>query len=105
MPTYEYECRSCHHRFERSQSITARPAAACPKCKKGSKRLISIGGGALFKGSGFYTTDYRSSGYKKAAAAAAAEKSPPKADKSCSGEPKSCSGPCSTPKPGKPKSS
>lgn len=98
MPTYEYECRSCHHRFERSQSITARSAAACPKCKKGSKRLISIGGGALFKGSGFYATDYRSSGYKKQA-------SEESKSKSCSGEPKSCSGPCATPKAGKPKSS
>ena len=68
MPTYEYECRSCHHRFERSQSIIARSGAACPKCKKASKRLSSIGGGALFKGSGFYTTDYRSAGYKKKAA-------------------------------------
>ena len=100
MPTYEYECRSCRHRFERFESILAKPSAACPKCKKASKRLISIGGGALFKGSGFYTTDYRSSSYKKGAS----KDAPPKADKSCSGEPKSCSGPCSD-KSAKPKSS
>ena len=107
MPTYEYECRSCHRRFERLQSFAAKPVSVCPKCGKRSvKRLISSGAGLLFKGSGFYATDYRSSGYKKQAS----EESPPKADpprsvadKSCSGEPKSCSGgPCSTkPKSGK----
>ena len=78
MPTYEYECRACHHRFERSQSITAKPASVCPKCKKPAKRLISAGGGLLFKGSGFYATDYRSSGYKKRAS----EESKPKPKKS-----------------------
>ena len=95
MPTYEYQCRSCHHRFERFQPITAKLSAPCPKCKKSSKRLISSGGGLLFKGSGFYATDYRSSGYKKQAT---------EESKSCSGEPKSCSGPCSG-KADKPKSS
>ena len=69
MPTYEYECRSCHHRFEKFQSMTARPVAACPKCKHSARRLISAGGGLLFKGSGFYITDYRSSDYKKKAEA------------------------------------
>lgn len=105
MPTYEYECRSCRHRFERSQSMTAKPAAACPKCKKPARRLISAGGGLLFKGSGFYATDYRSSSYRKGAS----KESPPKADlpraekssSSCTGEPKSCSGPCSTGQPKK----
>lgn len=67
MPTYEYECRSCHHRFEKLQSITAKPTAPCPRCRKGARRLISTGTGLLFKGSGFYATDYRSSGYKKKA--------------------------------------
>lgn len=71
MPTYDYECRSCHHRFERAQPITSKPAAACPKCKRPAHRLISAGGGLLFKGSGFYTTDYRSSSYKKRAASEA----------------------------------
>lgn len=97
MPTYEYQCTACHHRFERLQSFAAKPISVCPKCgKRSAKRLISAGGGLLFKGSGFYATDYRSSSYKKQAAS---EKSAPKADKSCSGEPKSCSGPCSTAKP------
>lgn len=95
MPTYEYECGSCRHHFERSQSMTAKPVSVCPKCGKRSvKRLISLGGGLLFKGSGFYATDYRSSGYKKQAS---------EESKSCSGEPKTCSKPsCSAkPKPGK----
>ena len=67
MPTYEYECRTCKHRFERFQRITAKPSATCPKCQKSARRLISAGGGLLFKGSGFYITDYRSPGYKKKA--------------------------------------
>ena len=75
--------------------MTSKPVAACPKCKKPARRLISGGVGLLFKGSGFYTTDYRSSGYKKQAS---------EESKSCSGEPKACSGPCSE-KPAKPKKS
>ncbi len=67
MPTYEYECKSCHYRFEKHQPITAKPAAPCPRCKRPSKRLISTGTGFLFKGSGFYATDHRSSSYKKKA--------------------------------------
>lgn len=59
MPTYEYECKSCGHRFEKSQSITAEPLKICPKCKKKVKRLISSGAGFIFKGPGFYATDYR----------------------------------------------
>lgn len=66
MPTYDYECPQ-GHRFERFQSITAKPTATCPRCKRSSRRLISAGGGVLFKGSGFYITDHRSSGYKKQA--------------------------------------
>lgn len=70
MPTYEYECTACHHRFERSQPMTTRKAStSCPRCKRSAKRLISAGAGFLFKGSGFYATDYRSSGYKKKAKA------------------------------------
>lgn len=65
MPTYEYECRSCGHLFEEIQSITAPPKKKCPKCNGPVERLISGGGGIIFKGSGFYTTDYRSEAYKK----------------------------------------
>ena len=71
MPTYEYECQQCGHRFEEFQSITAEPCQTCPEasCKGPVKRLIGMGGGLLFKGTGFYTTDYRSDGYQKAAKA------------------------------------
>ena len=68
MPTYEYACTDCDHRFEAFQSITAKPIRKCPECSKRKvKRLISGGAGLLFKGSGFYITDYRSDGYKEAA--------------------------------------
>ena len=67
MPTYEYQCRSCAHRFEAFQSITAPPLTRCPCCGKKVDRLISAGAGFLFKGSGFYTTDYRSKPYQEAA--------------------------------------
>jgi putative FmdB family regulatory protein len=65
MPTYEYQCKICKHKFEAFQKITDRPLKACPKCKGKIKRLISSGAGFIFKGSGFYTTDYRSPEYKK----------------------------------------
>ena len=68
MPTYEYECEGCGHKFEQFQSMTAKPVRVCPECgKRKVKRLISAGAGMIFKGSGFYVTDYRSDGYKKAA--------------------------------------
>ncbi len=62
MPTYEYECKHCGHRFEASQAISAKPLNQCPKCNKDVKRLISSGSGIIFKGSGFYATDYRKKG-------------------------------------------
>ena len=67
MPTYEYECQKCQHRFDLFQSIKAAPIKTCPKCKGRVKRLFSTGGGLLFKGSGFYITDYRKPGYTEAA--------------------------------------
>lgn len=68
MPTYEYRCDNCQHQFEQFQSIKARPVRKCPECGKLSvQRLIGAGAGIIFKGSGFYQTDYRSEGYKKAA--------------------------------------
>jgi putative FmdB family regulatory protein len=68
MPTYEYECGSCGHRFEKIQSITENPSRKCPACKRlKAKRLLSGGGGVIFKGSGFYERDYRSESYRKEA--------------------------------------
>ena len=63
MPTYEYECQKCGHRFEEFQSMKDAPLTKCPQCKGRVKRLIGAGAGILFKGSGFYATDYRSSSY------------------------------------------
>ncbi len=75
MPTYEYVCEKCGHRFDQFQSITAKPLKTCPEAvcpqrvwgKGRVQRAISGGAGLLFKGSGFYVTDYRSEGYKAAA--------------------------------------
>src|SRR5215470_10673901 len=70
MPTYDYSCDACHHEFEQFESITAEPQKKCPKCKKNKlRRLFGAGGGLIFKGSGFYQTDYRPDSYKKAAEA------------------------------------
>ena len=70
MPTYEYECRQCGHHFEQFQSITAPVLKKCPVCAKNRlKRLIGTGAALLFKGSGFYQTDYRSNSYESAAKA------------------------------------
>jgi putative FmdB family regulatory protein len=68
MPTYAYVCQNCGHKFEQFQSITAKPLQKCPRCgKRRLKRLIGSGAGIIFKGSGFYETDYRSESYTKAA--------------------------------------
>ncbi len=70
MPTYEYECQSCGERFELFQSITAPPVRKCSSCgRMRVRRLVGTGAGILFKGSGFYLTDYRSESYKQAAKA------------------------------------
>lgn len=68
MPTYEYVCNACDHRFEHFQSMTSSRLRKCPACGTPKlRRLIGAGSGVLFKGSGFYSTDYRSESYKKAA--------------------------------------
>ena len=60
MPTYEYECEACGHAFEEFQSMSAKPLKKCPKCSKNKlTRLIGAGAGIIFKGSGFYETDYK----------------------------------------------
>ena len=66
MPTYEYQCQKCRRQHEVFQSITAQPLTKCPTCSGRLKRLLGSGSGFLFKGSGFYTTDYRSKGYREA---------------------------------------
>lgn len=70
MPTYQYQCSACKHAFEELQSMKDEPLTKCPKCKKKKlDRLLGTGAGLLFKGSGFYITDYRSESYKSAAKA------------------------------------
>jgi putative FmdB family regulatory protein len=70
MPTYDYVCDACDHKFELFQPITAEPEKKCPECKKPKlRRLIGAGAAIVFKGSGFYQTDYRSESYKKRAEA------------------------------------
>lgn len=72
MPTYEYQCDKCGHQFEVFQRMTDRPKRSCPKCRGRVRRLIGTGAGLLFKGSGFYITDYRSDSYRSAAKAESA---------------------------------
>jgi putative FmdB family regulatory protein len=70
MPTYDYRCTACEHEFEEFQSMTAPVLKKCPKCGKNTlERLIGTGAALMFKGSGFYITDYRSDSYKKSAEA------------------------------------
>ena len=89
MPTYEYKCDSCGHRFERLQSITARPIRKCPKCGRPAlRRLIGTGAAVLFKGSGFYATDYRSESYKDAAKKEKPEKEKGRESKQATGQSK-----------------
>ena len=83
MPTYDYRCTACGHEFEEFQSIKADPLKNCPQCRKDAlERLIGPGAALIFKGSGFYLTDYRSDNYRKAA----------KADKESTGGAKSDAG-------------
>lgn len=69
MPTYEYQCLECGDQFEAKQSMKDPHLTECPKCHGKVKRKISLGSGLIFKGSGFYITDYRSDSYKAAAKA------------------------------------
>jgi putative FmdB family regulatory protein len=94
MPTYEYKCLACEHAFERFHSITAAPVRKCPECGKNKvKRLLGTGAGLIFKGSGFYITDYRSETYKSAA------KSDSPASSSAAAESKPSSSPAPAGKP------
>ncbi len=79
MPTYEYLCASCGHRFEKFQSIKAEPIDICPKCSENDvNRIINGGGGLIFKGSGFYLTDYKN----KSSSPGATKSASPKEDDS-----------------------
>ncbi|REK09027.1 MAG: zinc ribbon domain-containing protein [Planctomycetota bacterium] len=99
MPTYDYQCDSCGHKFELFQSIKDDPIRKCPECKKLKlRRLFGTGAALVFKGSGFYQTDYRSDSYKKAAKADSEKSkssngeasSKSSSDGACSGNPSSC---------------
>lgn len=101
MPTYEYKCANGHH-FEQFQRISEDPIDKCPTCGAAAERLLSAGAGLIFKGSGFYITDYRSDSYKKASQAETGTSSEkgattPKPDGAASAPP-------STPAPSAPKS-
>ncbi len=79
MPTYDYKCEECDHLFEAFQSMSAEPLKDCPKCEGAVKRMIHGGTGLIFKGSGFYLTDYKNktqSGGKKASGGDGSEKKP-----------------------------
>ena len=90
MPTYEYLCENCGHEFEHFQSITADRLGKCPECdKKALKRLIGTGAGVIFKGSGFYETDYRSDSYNKGKQKEKAKSSPDKTKKKADSKSKS----------------
>src|ERR1700722_810467 len=81
MPTYEYKCDSCDHQFEEFQSMSDKALEKCPECKKKKlRRLFGTGAAVLFKGSGFYETDYRSESYKTSAKADKEATAPKPAD-------------------------
>ncbi|HOO77332.1 MAG TPA: zinc ribbon domain-containing protein [bacterium] len=82
MPTYDYRCRDCGHTFEVFQPMTARKLRKCPICGGKLERLLGTGAGIIFKGSGFYATDYRKPGYGEAKKKDAAPASVPAPDAS-----------------------
>ena len=78
MPTYDYECEACGHRFELIQRMTEKAKRKCPECKKSRlQRIIGAGAGLIFKGSGFYSTEYRSASYKAGEKADSKPETPP----------------------------
>lgn len=81
MPTYDYQCDACNHTFEEFQMFSEKPLKKCPSCKKPKlRRLLGTGAAIIFKGEGFYQTDYRSESYKQAAKADQAPPAAPAAD-------------------------
>ncbi len=90
MPTYDYECDACGHTYELFQNISASKKSKCPECGRMKlRRLFGIGAAVMFKGSGFYQTDYRSESYKKAADADKKASSESKSESSSSESKKS----------------
>jgi putative FmdB family regulatory protein len=98
MPTYEYACSKCGYHFEKFQSMRDEPLRKCPKCHKAAlKRLIGGGAGLIFKGSGFYITDYKNQGMAKAASAEAGTSAPAKTESGA--KPEGAPKPEGSPKP------
>ena len=79
MPVYTYQCNNCGVRFERLQSFTDKPLTRCPECRKKQLRKVFVPAGIIFKGSGWYSTDHRSSSGRSGKPAESADKSPAKA--------------------------
>ncbi len=102
MPTYEYVCDACGHSFDEMQSFKEDPLTVCPSCKKKKlRRLFGTGAAVLFKGSGFYETDYRSESYKSAAQADSTSSTPATGSPPCGSAcptPTTCANP-TTPSP------
>ena len=104
MPTYDYICDSCAHEFEAFESIKSDPQKLCPECHALTlRRKIGPGAAILFKGSGFYQTDYRSESYKKGAQAEKTASTPPAAEGAKAGSSDSSSSSSTTPAPSAPK--
>jgi len=105
MPTYEYACRKCGHAFEKFQPMRDEPLVRCPQCGRASlKRLVGRGEGLIFKGSGFYITDYRKKGQAKAyGAAAAGESKAPAAGTAAAPAAAAAAAPAAAPAPASPK--
>ena len=95
MPTYDYRCNNCDHEFEEFQAMSAKPLKKCPECGKLKlERLIGTGAAVIFKGSGFYETDYRSDSYKKSAEADKKSSSDSKGDTKSDPKKDGASTPC-----------
>jgi putative FmdB family regulatory protein len=93
MPTYEYQCEACEHNFDEFQSMSEAPLKTCPKCgKRRLRRVFGTGAAILFKGSGFYQTDYRSDSYKSAAKAEQEASKPAATDKGSASDSNSAGG-------------
>jgi len=102
MPTYDYLCEGCNHGFEEFQSFSADPLKTCPKCHTDKlRRLFGTGAAVLFKGSGFYETDYRSESYKSAAKADAPPSAPAESKPSTSPAPSTGTTPAKSDGPAK----